>query len=424
MLNHVNTVLIGTNCPATYSNEAALAKGDVALFDGNKKLLTSAAEAEAASAVYVGVAADTYSVTDNAGTLTTKREIKFSMPIQKGSKPTMVYADYVAPTEDAIEIAFSGSTIEIGHRFVLRLVYGDIYEAPGQFTHTYEVIATSTSTADLAAAFLAKINKHVSRRVDASIYAGVKATKAIGGITFEAVNAGVAGNSITVQFLAAGTAAISVTGNAIVITPATGALTLAAIQAQIAGSTTAAALVKATAGTASGAAVPATNLAGGIDATLSTLKLTAKVKDDNEGKESINVYSQVSVDAFVWKTIPNGLLSNVMYPVAGLAITKTQGTPGKGNAKIVRDREQAALGYKGITFRTHWPVIKPELNVNLSATYDTMTIENWNSYQSPDNQYVKTTPLATELYVVANELVAGATDSLFKDMVEAFIAKA
>ena len=154
------------------------------------------------------------------------------------------------------------------------------------------------------------------------------------------------------------------------------------------------------------------------------MKLTAKVKDDNEGKESINLYSQVSVDAFVWKTIPNGLLSNVMYPVAGLSITKTQGTPGKGNAKIVRDREQAALGYKGITFRTHWPVIKPELNVDLSATYDTMVIENWNRYQSPDNQYVKTTPMATELYVVADELVAGSTDSLFKDMVEAFIAKA
>ena len=327
MLQYVNTVLIGTNCPASYSNEAALAKGDVALFDENKKLLTSANEAEAAKAIYIGVADDTYQVTDNTGALVTKREIKFSAPIQKGSKPTMVYSDYVAPTEDVIEIAFSGSTIEVGHRFVLRLVYGDIYEAPGQFTHTYEVIATTTSTADLAAAFMAKINKHVSRRVDASISAGV-------------------------------------------------------------------------------------------------LKLTAKVKDDNEGKESINLYSQVSVDAFVWKTIPNGLLSNVMYPVAGLSITKTQGTPGKGNAKIIRDREQAALGYKGITFRTHWPVIKPELNVNLSATYDTMVIENWNSYQSPDNQYVKTTPIATELYVVANELVAGSTDSLFKDMVEAFIAKA
>ena len=327
MLNHVNTVLIGTNCPASYTNEAALAKGDVALFDENKKLLTSANAAEAAKAIHIGVAADTYQVADNTGALVTKREIKFSAPIQKGSKPTMVYSDYVAPTEDVIEIAFSGSTIEVGHRFVLRLVYGDLYEAPGQFTHTYEVIATSTSTADLAAAFMAKINKHVSRRVDASIYAGV-------------------------------------------------------------------------------------------------LKLTAKVKDDNEGKESINLYSQVSVDAFVWKTIPNGLLSNVMYPVAGLSITKTQGTPGKGNAKIVRDREQAALGYKGITFRTHWPVIKPELNVDLTATYDTMVIENWNSYQSPDNQYVKTTPMATELYVVANELVAGSTDSLFKDMVEAFIAKA
>ena len=411
MLQYVNTVLIGTNCPASYSNEAALSKGDVALFDENKKLLTSANAAEAAKAIYIGVADDTYTVTDNTGALVTKREIKFSTPIQKGSKPTMVYSDYVAPTEDVIEIAFSGSTIEVGHRFVLRLVYGDLYEAPGQFTHTYEVIATTTSTADLAAAFMAKINKHVSRRVDASIYAGVKASKAIGGITFEAVNAGAAGNDITVQFLAAGTAAITVTNKAIVITPATGQLTLAAIQAQIAGSAAAAALIKATAGTATGNAV-------------STLKLTAKVKDDNEGKESINLYSQVSVDAFVWKTIPNGLLSNVMYPVAGLSITKTQGTPGKGNPKIVRDREQAALAYKGITFRTHWPVIKPELNVDLSATYDTMVIENWNSYQSPDNQYVKTTPMATELYVVADELVAGSTDSLFKDMVEAFIAKA
>ena len=176
MLQHTNTVLIGTNCPATYSNEAALAKGDVALFDENKKLLTSANAAEAAKSIYIGVAADTYQVTDNTGALVTKREIKFSAPIQKGSKPTMVYADYVAPTEDVIEIAFSGSTIEVGHRFVLRLVYGDLYEAPGQFTHTYEVIATSTSTADLAAAFMAKINKHVSRRVDASIDAGALST--------------------------------------------------------------------------------------------------------------------------------------------------------------------------------------------------------------------------------------------------------
>ncbi|NCB80329.1 MAG: hypothetical protein EOM41_10420, partial [Bacilli bacterium] len=147
MLNHVNTVLIGTNCPASYTNEAALAKGDVALFDENKKLLTSANAAEAAKAIHIGVAADTYQVADNTGALVTKREIKFSAPIQKGSKPTMVYSDYVAPTEDVIEIAFSGSTIEVGHRFVLRLVYGDLYEAPGQFTHTYEVIATSTSTA-------------------------------------------------------------------------------------------------------------------------------------------------------------------------------------------------------------------------------------------------------------------------------------
>ena len=37
MLNHVNTVLIGSNCPASYTNVAALSVGDVALFNENKK---------------------------------------------------------------------------------------------------------------------------------------------------------------------------------------------------------------------------------------------------------------------------------------------------------------------------------------------------------------------------------------------------
>ena len=41
MLQHVNTVLIGSNCPASYTNLAALSAGDVALFDENKALLTS-----------------------------------------------------------------------------------------------------------------------------------------------------------------------------------------------------------------------------------------------------------------------------------------------------------------------------------------------------------------------------------------------
>ena len=417
MLQYVNTVLIGTNCPASYTNEAALSKGDVALFDENKKLLTSASAAEAAKAIYIGVADDTYTVTDNNGALVTKREIKFSTPIQKGSKPTMVYSDYVAPTEDVIGIAFSGSTIEVGHRFVLRLVYGDLYEAPGQFTHTYEVVATSESVSALAGAFLAKINKHLNRRVNGSIYAGVAASKTIGGIGFQAVNVGDAGNDITVQIATAGTASVVVTGNAIVITPATGSLTLAAIQAQIAGSTAAAALIKAVSGTSASTA-SATALEGGVDATLSTLLLTAKAKDDNEGVNSINEYSVVDVNASVYYTIPGALLSNQPEAVSGVTITKTTGNPGKGYWKQVRDMEVRAMGYKGHVFTGAYPTVEQARLVEEGATYDSFTIEHDNKHLTPDNQTVKEAPLMESIYVKAGQIA----NSVFEDALDAFTA--
>ena len=122
----------------------------------------------------------------------------------------------------------------------------------------------------------------------------------------------------------------------------------------------------------------------------------------------------------MWKTIPSGLLSNVMYPIANLTIAKTQGTPGKGNPKIVRDRENAALGYRGITHRANgiYPYIAPELKADLSATYDTLSIEWDNKYLSDDNQYIKTTPLACELYVNAGKLNKSAFMTALKAFVE------
>ncbi|CCX56347.1 unknown [Veillonella sp. CAG:933] len=111
-----------------------------------------------------------------------------------------------------------------------------------------------------------------------------------------------------------------------------------------------------------------------------------------------------------------------MYPISNLTIAKTQGTPGKGNPKIVRDRENAALGYRGITHRANgiYPYVAPEFKSDLDATYDTLTIEWDNKYLSDDNQYIKTTPLACELYVNAGEL----DKSAFMTALEAFIAEA
>ena len=246
------------------------------------------------------------------------------MPIQKGSKPSLVISKFVEKAEDKIVITATNVTPEVGHRYVLRLVYNDIHEAPGQFTHTYEVIAKTTNPEDLIEAFVSKINRHKQARVVASN-------------------------------------------------------------------------------------------------TASVLTLTAKEIPYNQGVTTDAGYSQVSVDAFMWTTIPSGLLSNVMYPISNLTIAKTQGTPGRGNAYIVRDRENWNLGYEGIQYRANaiYPYIAPEFRSDLSAEYDTITMEWDNLYLSNDNQYIKTTPLSAEMYIVKDQIT---TNASFVNMLKSFVA--
>lgn len=325
MLQHVNKVLVATGVPATYTAVDSLQDGELALFNENKVLVKTAEEAEKACSLYIGMCIGSEEVYDQDGTKYTKAVINYSMPIQKGSHPSMVFTPFLAKAEDIVTITATNVNVEVGHRYVLRIVYNDIYEAPGQFTHTYEVIAKTTNVADLIKSFKNKINKHKEARVVAT-------------------------------------------------------------------------------------------------STDAVLTLTAKEKDDSNGLHPVNLYSQVSMDVFMWKTIPSGLLSNVMYPISNLTIAKTQGTPGRGNAKIVRDRENANLGYEGIQYRENaiYPYIAPELRVDLAANYDTLTLEWDNLYLSPDNQYIKTTPLSAEIYVNAGEL----DSSVFKTALEAFVAKA
>ena len=322
MLQKVNKVLIAKTAPTSYATVDALVDGDIALFNENKVIVKSATEAEAATALYIGVCVGKEDVYDQEGTKSTKSVINYSMPIQKGSKPSMVFTKFVDKAEDKVVITATEVTPEVGHRYVLRIVYNDIHEAPGQFTHTYEVIAKTTNATDLITSFKNKINNHKQARVVATSAAEV-------------------------------------------------------------------------------------------------LTLTAKEIPYNQGITLDAGYCQVSMDVFMWKTIPSGLLSNVMYPIANLTIVKTQGTPGKGNPKIVRDRENAALGYRGITHRANgiYPYIAPELKADLSATYDTLSIEWDNKYLSDDNQYIKTTPLACELYVNAGKL----EDSAFMTALKAFV---
>lgn len=321
MITRVDSVIIGKKVPANYTTVDALNAGEVALFDENRALIKDQDAALKASTIYVGVCTGDMSVTVPDGTSSTKKVVEYSNAIQKASKPSYVMGDYVAPVAEKIEIDFTDANIVIGHRYVLRIVYKDMYEAPGQFTHTYEVIASTEVQDDLGNALLKKINKHANRRISAAFSSH-------------------------------------------------------------------------------------------------KLTLTAMPKDDNEGVYSLNEYSVVSMEASLYVTIPGALLSNVPEAVPGATIKKIAGNPGKGFWKQVRDMEVRMLGYKGHVFTDAYPVIEPKRFVTEGATYDYFTIENDNLYLSPDNQYIKTTPLTTEVYIEHN---GSNNTSVFAKSLETFV---
>ena len=105
------------------------------------------------------------------------------------------------------------------------------------------------------------------------------------------------------------------------------------------------------------------------------LTLTALAKDDSNELNSITEYSAVSMEASLYVTVPGALLSNIPVSVAGVTITKTQGNPGKGYWKQVRDLEVRNMGYKGHVSTGDYPEVKANLVTEKDATYDYMTIE-------------------------------------------------
>lgn len=319
MITSVHTVLIGKGCPASYTTVDALNAGEVALFDQNKAILKTAAEAAKASSLYVGVAGEKINVTMPDGNVAQKANIEFSNEIQKSSKPSAVIGQHVEPTQDKVVITLTDATIVAGHRYVLRVLYKDIEANSFQFTHTYEVYAESNEAQKLAEAFVKKINAHKNRRIQAKNAAAV-------------------------------------------------------------------------------------------------LTLTAMVKDDNEGVYSLNEYSVVDMEVSLYHTVPGALLANQPEAVSGATIAKTPGNPGKGFWKQVRDAEVRYMGYKGHVFTGAYPEVEQARKVVEGTSYDYAVIENDNLYLSNDNQYIKTTPLTTEVYCpsMVNSIVDKGIQSFIK----------
>lgn len=143
-----------------------------------------------------------------------------------------------------------------------------------------------------------------------------------------------------------------------------------------------------------------------VNAASGVLTLTALPYDDDDSVDTINWAGQVRFSANAYYTNPqaSGFASKNKYSINGLTITKTPGKTFKASAKLVRDREAWAMGYQGILNRgcCTWPIIKPAMMTDLTASYDSLTLEFETMYRAADD-IQRHTKECLEVYEIAGK---------------------
>lgn len=177
MINRVTHLLIGKDIARSAGVTAgedfvdfadgadALASGEIVVLDSNLVVLAAGATIADTDTIYIAQGtANTY----DAGTLTGVREIVLSAPIEGAKVKRFTGEAYAAKSEQVTTLDFTGLTPVVGTEYIIRIIYKDITEHPGQFTHTYRYKSTTAVLADFIDALDAKIAAHSGRRVNAT----------------------------------------------------------------------------------------------------------------------------------------------------------------------------------------------------------------------------------------------------------------
>lgn len=332
MITYVNTVLVGTGVGAlvnsSLSSVSASDAGKYVVVDNDGTVLTAATAAKA-EAIKVGLVSNKTTVNQKTGA--SMPVINWSNIIKKADLKSYSYSAYAADTEDIVTIDLTSADGFAGKRIVVRLTYKDLPTRYRKWSESYDFLCSANeSKASLAAKIATKINKeHKRARVIASV--GVINTTEASGIP-----------------VGDGTHYFHVDANWGTENPTTGTVVM-----------------------------------------LEAMKYT-----DDDVVDTINVYNKVRFNANVWMTDPvaDGFAKNNKYSVPGVSIVKNPGKTYTASWKLVRDAEAQAMGYLGILNRGEgtWPIIKPDMNTQLNAHYDSLTIEFENMYRAADDIQRKT----------------------------------
>ena len=179
MLKRVDKLLIGKDINrdaqvvagasiTTVVGSTGLAEGEIVVFDKFKKVATPGITVADSDVIFIcqGLG-ETYDYTNPQGTaVTSNRKVVFSDPIEGKKVRSYEAVSYTAKSEQTAAQDWAGYSPTAGDEIIVRVIYKDIKEHPGQFVQTYRVISSGTLATD-GAAMAAKINAHSGRRINA-----------------------------------------------------------------------------------------------------------------------------------------------------------------------------------------------------------------------------------------------------------------
>jgi hypothetical protein len=179
MYSRVKKTLIGKNVDGDatilYGSTCDLAEGEIVVLDKNKNILAPGSTVADSEFIYVaqGTGATYDYVTETGVSVTGVRKMTFSAPIYGNKVSNYSGLSYVAKAEKVLTVVCTATAdvIAAGNELKVRIVYKDIKEHPGQFTHSYSIITTNVIDTDMAS-LVSMINKDPKRRISAAYTSG------------------------------------------------------------------------------------------------------------------------------------------------------------------------------------------------------------------------------------------------------------
>jgi len=134
-----------------------------------------------------------------------------------------------------------------------------------------------------------------------------------------------------------------------------------------------------------------------------TVVLTGRpIPECTSGVTDIDKFVMVEFDAYALEVNSDGVQIALDSGITTNAWVTTGPTYGSGTWEKIRDLEKAQLGHIGLSNKTQFPVIAPDMDVVKDETYDLIIIEHDKTYLAPNNQGVEVTSLSTVVAIPDN----------------------